>query len=87
MQVVARALVVAVAAVALAFGTAGVATSAVPSGPPVGNVEPTLAPVPAGKVAVVASSAPVGRRIAVIVQNGTTKAVWKLQRVRVRDQR
>lgn len=42
---------------------------------PVGNVTPTLTPVPAGKVAVVASSAAVDNNIAVIVQNGSTKPV------------
>jgi hypothetical protein len=42
---------------------------------PSGNVTPTLDPVPAGEVGVVAASAPVDGRIAVVVQNGTTRAV------------
>jgi hypothetical protein len=74
-QHVARAGVLLFVAAAWTAGSMGVATSSVPSGPPSGNVKPTLDAVPPGKVAVVASSAPVDGRIAVIVQNGTTGRV------------
>ena len=76
---VAQAVLVSFAAVAWTLGSTGVATSLAPSGPPRGNVEPALDPVPAGKVAVVASSAPVNGRVAVIVQNGSTKPVRRLR--------
>jgi hypothetical protein len=72
---VARALLVSLTVVTWTSASMGVAASLVPSGAPSGNVEPTLDPVPAGTVAVVASSAPVAGRVAVIVQNGTTAPV------------
>jgi hypothetical protein len=55
--------------------TAGVSRAAVPpvSGAPVGNVTPTTQP--AEKVAVVAQSAPVDGRVALLVHNGTTRPV------------
>ena len=72
---VAHAAVILLATVAWTWGSTDVATSVVPSGPPRGNVEPALDPVPAGKVAVVAPSAPVDGSVAVIVQNGTATPV------------
>jgi hypothetical protein len=42
---------------------------------PAGDANPSLDPVPAGKVAVVAASAPADGKVAVIVQNGTDHPV------------
>lgn len=56
-----------------------VVTAVAPPPAPRGNVEPALDPVTAGKVAVVASSAPVDGRVVVIVQNGTANTVRKVR--------
>jgi hypothetical protein len=54
------------------------AAAAVSSAAPIGNVEPVLDPAN-GKVAVVAASAPVDGKVAVIVQNGTTAPVQNIR--------
>jgi hypothetical protein len=75
--VIGRRVVAALATVALtlviapAVAAAADATST-PAPAPQGNVQPSLDPV-TGKVAVAASGAPVDDRIAVIVENGTTR--------------
>jgi hypothetical protein len=56
-----------------------VGSSAAASVQPSGNVEPALVATPPGKVAVVASSAPVEGQVAVIVQNGSARPVRDVQ--------
>lgn len=77
---VAWSLVRSAAIVTVIVGVAQPASAVAPPPPPSGNVQPALDALPAGKVGVVAASAPVGGRVAVIVQNGTTAPV---QNVRV----
>ena len=71
------------AAVCLVVGAVITAQAAAAVSPaaPVGNVEPVLDPAN-GKVAVVAASAPVDGKVAVIVQNGTTAPVQQHPRHR-----
>jgi hypothetical protein len=53
----------------------GSASAVAPPPPPRGNVTPALDAVPSGTVAVVASSAPVLGRVAIVVQNGSAAPV------------
>ncbi len=72
---VAWSLLRSVAIVAVIVGAPLPAGAVAPPPPPRGNVQPALDALPAGKVGVVAASAAVDGKVAVIVQNGTSAPV------------
>jgi hypothetical protein len=70
-----RVLLGSLALLAAVVGVAQPASAVAPPPPPRGNVQPALEVIPTGEVGVVASSAPVDGKVAVIVQNRTTGPV------------